>query len=118
MKKDDRYRFCLQFNMGTEEEIRAGELLERLGRRKSAVVIAAINEYITNHPDLSADELSRKVRVSTITLDQLEKRIRQVVDEKLSEMDVPNHHSTTAERNMDKISQDVLGVLDDLVLFG
>lgn len=118
MKKDNHYRFCLQFNMGTEEEVRAGELLERLGRRKSAVVIAAINEYMANHPDLSAADLSRKVRVSTITLDRLEKMIRKAIDEKLSEMDMQHPNSPTEAQNMDKISQDVLGMLDDLVLFG
>ena len=49
MKKDGKYRYSLQFGMGTEEEIRAGELLENLGNRKSKVLIAALNEYIANH---------------------------------------------------------------------
>ena len=49
MKKDGKYRYSLQFGMGTEEEIRAGDLLENLGNRKSKVLIAALNENIANH---------------------------------------------------------------------
>ena len=50
MKKDGKYRYSLQFGMSSEEEIRAGELLESLGNKKSKVLIAALNEYVTNHP--------------------------------------------------------------------
>ena len=39
MKKDGRYRFTLQFAMDSEENVRAGELLERLGNKKSRVVM-------------------------------------------------------------------------------
>ena len=35
MKKDGKYRYSLQFGMSSEEEIRAGELLESLGNKKS-----------------------------------------------------------------------------------
>ncbi len=47
MKKDGKYRFSLQFSADSEEQVRAGELLERLGNRKSAVVVAALNDYAT-----------------------------------------------------------------------
>lgn len=39
MKRDGKYRFSLQFGSETREQVQAGELLERLGNRKSAVVI-------------------------------------------------------------------------------
>ena len=45
MKLDGKYRFTLQFPADTERRIRAGELLEQLGNRKSAVVVAALCEY-------------------------------------------------------------------------
>ena len=35
MKKDGRYRFTLQFAMDSEENVRAGELLERLCNKNS-----------------------------------------------------------------------------------
>ena len=52
MKRDGKYRFSLQFGSETREQVQAGELLERLGNRKSAVVIAALNAYIAAHPSL------------------------------------------------------------------
>ena len=53
MKRDGKYRFSLQFGSETREQMQAGELLERLGNRKSAVVIAALNAYIAAHPELA-----------------------------------------------------------------
>ena len=38
MKKGNVYRFSLQFSADTEPGICAGELLERLGNKKSALV--------------------------------------------------------------------------------
>lgn len=35
MKKDGKYRYSLQFGMGSEEEIRVGELLESLGKKRA-----------------------------------------------------------------------------------
>ena len=52
MKKDGKYRFSLQFSADSEEQVRAGELLERLGNRKSAVVVAALNDYLDSNPNL------------------------------------------------------------------
>ena len=51
MKKDGKYRFSLQFSADSEEQVRAGELLERLGNRKSAVVVAALNDYLDSNPN-------------------------------------------------------------------
>ena len=51
MKKDGRYRFTLQFAMDSEENVRAGELLERLGNKKSRVVVAALNALADDHPE-------------------------------------------------------------------
>ena len=52
MKKDGKYRFSLQFGADSEEQVKAGELLERLGNKKSAVVVAALNDYLNSNPDL------------------------------------------------------------------
>ena len=53
MKKNGKYRFTLQFGMDTEAENRAGEILEKLGNKKSKILIAALNEYASNHPELN-----------------------------------------------------------------
>ena len=52
MRNNGKYRFSLQFPAETEEQIQADELLERLGNRKSAVVVAALGEYLAAHPAL------------------------------------------------------------------
>ena len=52
VRNNGKYRFSLQFPAETEEQIQADELLERLGNRKSAVVVAALGEYLAAHPAL------------------------------------------------------------------
>ena len=46
MKDGSLYRYNIQFPGKTDLEIRAGEFLETLGRKKSTVIIAALNEYL------------------------------------------------------------------------
>ncbi len=65
MKKDGKYRYSLQFGSGSEEEIRAGEFLEALGNKKSAVVIAALNEYLASHPEVQAPHCKIEVKVAS-----------------------------------------------------
>ena len=61
MKKNGIYRFSLQFGAGTEEQIRAGELLERLGNKKSQIIVAALNEYMKTHPELEKKDFLLKL---------------------------------------------------------
>ena len=70
MKQDGMYRYCNQFRDHTESEIRAGELLEKLGRKKSAVIIAALLEYMDNHPELMDGDQGH-VTVNTMSLNAL-----------------------------------------------
>lgn len=46
MRKDGKYRFTLQFSANSEEQIRVGELLEKLGNRKSTIIVSALSDYI------------------------------------------------------------------------
>lgn len=39
MKKDGKYRFSLQFGADSEEQVKAGELLERLGNKKVQLLL-------------------------------------------------------------------------------
>ena len=64
MKKDGKYRFSLQFSADSEEQVRAGELLERLGNRKSAVVVAALNDYLDSNPDLQDTHCKIEVKLT------------------------------------------------------
>ena len=85
MRKNGKYRFSLQFPAETEEQIQAGELLERLGNRKSAVVVAALGEYLTAHPALFSPE--RRVEIKTVqslSSDSLREMVRNLLEEQLA----------------------------------
>lgn len=116
MKKDGKYRFSLQFGMDSKEEVQAGELLERLGNRKSAVVVAAIGEYLRVHPEMLTQECRINVRFTGMDKDGLEEMIRQIVDERLA----ITKASGKPEPEMDKVEMaetDILEMLGDLDIF-
>ena len=116
MKQDGMYRYCIQFRAHTESEIRAGELLEKLGRKKSAVIIAALLEYMENHPELTDGDKSR-VTVNTVSLDALEAHISRLIEEKLRGMELPPRGESFPHEQAEEVSQDIMDMLDDLNLF-
>ena len=84
MKKDGKYRFSLQFKDSTEEARRAGDLLERMGNRKSGLVVAAVGEYLAYHPGL--DGAVPPARIPTPPegrRESLEQMVRRLVDENM-----------------------------------
>ena len=125
MKKDGVYRYSLQWAENTAEKIRAGELLEQLGNRKSAVIIAALNDYMDAHPELCSEKGSIEVKVSGYDRRQIEEIIRSMMkeqsvmiaertDEKMStdhqtEDDVSDYN--------DMLEDDIARMLDNLDLF-
>ena len=117
MKKDGKYRYSLQFGMGTEEKIRAGDLLENLGNRKSKVLIAALNEYIANHPEIENEHCELKVSFQSIPMELLESKIRQLVEERLGPMTTTPASREVTSKELDTVSQDIVEMLDDLELF-
>ena len=66
MKDGSFYRYNIKFPGKTELEIRAGEFLETLGRKKSSVIITALNEYLDHHPELSDDSISQETGFTTV----------------------------------------------------
>lgn len=116
MKQDGMYRYCIQFRAHTESEIRAGELLEKLGRKKSAVIIAALLEYMENHPELS-DGDQGYVTVNTVSLGALEAYISGLIEEKLRGIEHPPPGESIPPEQAEEVSQDILDMLDDLNLF-
>lgn len=117
MKKDGKYRYSLQFGMGSKEEIRAGELLESLGNKKSKVLIAALNEYVANHPELESEHCELKVSFRSVLMELLEMKIRQLVEERLSIPVSPPASKEIPTEHADSVSQDIVDMLDDLELF-
>ena len=48
---DNKYRYSLQWDAFSEEQIRAGQLMERLGNHKSKVVVPAL-KYVWDIEEL------------------------------------------------------------------
>ena len=85
MRKNGKYRFSLQFPAETEEQIQAGELLERLGNRKSAVVVAALGEYLAAHPALLSPECRVEIKtVQSLSSDSLREMVLDLLEEQLA----------------------------------
>ena len=62
MKRNGKYRFSLQFPALSEQQVAVGEMLERLGNRKSSVIVAAVFEYVQARPDIIALYSSRRLQ--------------------------------------------------------
>ena len=119
MKKDGKYRYSLQFGSESEQEIRAGELLERLGNKKSSVIVAALNEYIVAHPDLENSRCKIEVKVdSGYNRETIEEIIRAVVEERLRELPAKSLSAESCgQETADILEEDVAQMLDNLDLF-
>lgn len=110
MIKNGKYRYTLQFGMETVEEQRAGELLEHLGNKKSPIIVAALNEYLDQHPELSSGKAVIQFRLSTLPPDQLEEKIRQMIEERFgSTVPLQANTSSTTEA-VGQVSDDILDI--------
>lgn len=117
MIKDGKYRYTIQFGMGTEEEQRAGELLENMGNRKSPVIVAALNEYMDRHPELLSGKAVIRYRLRTLPPEQLKETIRQLIEERLGSGTPVPTSSTDATEPAQKVSSDIMDMLSDLDCF-
>ena len=110
MRKNGKYRFTLQFPADTEEQIQAGELLERLGNKKSAVLVAALCEYLQAHPackiEISATQVYPPEKISEL--------VREMVGEQLAQA-----AGTGAQEppNVPQTGSDVAEMLENLEMF-
>ena len=116
MRKDGKYRFTLQFSANSEEQIRVGELLEKLGNRKSTIIVSALSDYINAHPELQSGYSRIEVKVApAFDRNQMERLIRSIVEEKLSEL------HTIADTSMsgtsEALEEDITQMLDNLNIF-
>ena len=121
MKKDGKYRFSLQFGTETEEQVQAGELLEKLGNRKSQIIVAALNEYMISHPELQNPHCKVEVKVtstSEYSRSDIEQMVRALVEEKLAlvqasgiiQKDGDSAHSSI-------LDEDITAMLDNINTF-
>lgn len=116
MKRDGVYRFNLQFPSDSEERIRVGEVLERLGKRKSHLVVAALGEYLDRHPQWETPEVRIKIeQQSALTREKLEELVRQLVEEKLASLPVSSQEADPAVE--EELDSDISQMLENLELF-
>lgn len=100
MKKDGLYQYSLQFPDDSEKRIRAGELLEKLGNKKSAVIVAALNEYLDNHPEFETQGLRIRIEQENgISRDKLERLIRTLIQEQLQHTTEPPLNVQVVEKS-------------------
>lgn len=116
MKKNGKYRFSLQFPCETEEQRKVGDLLDRLGNRKSAVVVAAVGEYILSHPELQLQNSKIEVRISSgITQEKIEQMVRSLIDERLATLQMSE--ASKREEVPEALTEDIETMLGNLDLF-
>lgn len=118
MKREGKYRFSLQFGSETREHVQAGELLERLGNRKSAVVIAALNAYIAAHPEL-AEPAPVSVKIDGgIRREALEQMIRSIIDERIANGQLlAGGVETPSIQMQEDLNVDIAAMISNLELF-
>jgi len=86
MKLSEKFRFSLQWRAESLEQIQAGEFLERLGNKKSEIVVAAIAAYIQAHPEMMNMGGTVQIVVKpSLPRENIEALIRNIIDEKLAE---------------------------------
>ena len=116
MKRDGVYRFNLQFPADTQEHIRVGEVLERLGKRKSSLVVAALGEYLDRHPQWETPEVRVKIeQQSAMSREKLEELVRRLVEEKLASLPVSSQKADPAVE--EEPDSDISQMLENLELF-
>ena len=121
MIKDGKYRFSLQFDSGSDNQVRAGEFLERLGNRKSRVVVEAINEYMDNHPELDTAEKKIEIKLNslhTYSKEKIEQMVRALIEEKLSLIQASNNIKKECDVIVSETTdKDIATMLDNIDLF-
>lgn len=119
MIKDGKFRFSLQFGSETEEQIRAGNLLERLGNKKSVIVVNALNDYLHAHPELLNE--GREVRITVTPVIEhkcLEQMIRSILEEKVASLgDIAFGRREVVNSQTEALEEDVAQMLENLDMF-
>ena len=118
MKKDGKYRFSLQFSDNTGKQREVGDLLERLGNRKSTVVVDAVSEYMQLHPELQGKNSKIEIRISSgITQEKIEQMVRSMVDERLACLQMSEAPRREEGPLPEALTEDIETMLGNLDLF-
>ncbi len=87
MRRNDKFRFSLQWSADTQERLQVGDLLERLGNKKSDFIIMAVADYILRHPEVALPGTKVKITVqATQTREQTLEMVRDMAKAALEEL--------------------------------
>ena len=85
MKTVDKYRFSLQWGAESAEKIQTGEVLNKLGNKKSEFIVLAVTEYLKTHPEIPSNGQKINIVVKpSLTHEQIESMIKAAIHEHMA----------------------------------
>jgi len=115
---DAKYRFTLQWGAESVEKIQVGNLLKRLGNRKSEFIVMAISEYINSHPDIQSTGQELKIVVKpNIDREQIESMVKKMIDERLTSVISANREIYPVIKIDPVSNDDIYEMIDNLDMF-
>ena len=115
---DAKYRFTLQWGAESAEKIQVGNLLKRLGNRKSEFIVMAISEYINSHPDIQSTGQKLKLVVKpSIDREQIESMVKKMIDERLTSVISANREIYPVIKIDPVSNDDIYEMIDNLDMF-
>lgn len=123
MRRDDKFRFSLQWSADTEEKAKVGSLLEQMGNKKSDFIVIAIAEYLQRHPAMAVSGSKIEITYPTLhTKEQLLEMVRDMVKSSMSEFMqgravVPSTDNHFVEMPSGPSEQDIDAMVASLKLF-
>lgn len=121
MKKGGVYRYSLQFDDKTLVNRQVGEFLERMGNRKSKVIVAAVLDFMRAHPEFLSIKTKVDIHLTALAPDtDLRTLVEDLISEKLAnvsfQISAPAQEQVQTEEMPD--DEDVSSMLDKLEIFG
>ena len=123
LRRDDRFRFSLQWRADTEEKARVGALIEQLGNKKSDFIVMAVMDYLQRHPDMEIPGAKIKITYQPLhTKEQLLAMVREMVKTSVGEFLSGNAAASTQssqppEMSLGPSEQDIDAMVASLKLF-
>lgn len=120
MFTDNKFRFTLQWGIESAEKLTVGQLLEKLGNKKSEFVVMALSEYIRVHPEVAIPESKISITVQpTQTSAQLIDMVKEMAKAAVEELLAGKTIVPTAGEscNAGPSTEDLASMLENLAVF-
>lgn len=122
LRRDDRFRFSLQWSADTGEKARVGALLEQLGNKKSDFIVIAVMEYLQQHPEAAIPGAKIKITYQPLQpkeqmLEMVKNMVKAAVEELLAGKTLVPIEEQPQETQAGPSDQDIDAMLAGLKLF-